>query len=33
VKETFERAMAFLDAGIAEREREREAERAAAEAA
>jgi WD40 repeat protein len=33
VKETFDRAMAFLDAGIAEREREREAERAAAEAA
>ncbi|HEX3468934.1 MAG TPA: WD40 repeat domain-containing protein [Candidatus Elarobacter sp.] len=33
MKETFERAMAFLDAGIAEREREREAERAAAEAA
>ncbi len=33
MKETFDRAMAFLDAGIEAREREREAERSAAEAA
>lgn len=33
MKETFDRAMSFLDSGIAEREREREAERMQAEAA